>query len=113
MIRPAFERPEINVVNGQMGCPSNASDIADVLWTVIEHPHGPYNTRHFVNDGEASWYDLAVWIFADMPRGLVKSVLNAIPSPQYSTLRYAPKQFAAVDGGDTTRFLNPAKARRK
>lgn len=86
MIRLASERPEINVVTDQLGCPSNASDIAQTLLAVTENPHAQYGTWHFVNDGEASWYDLASHIFADMrQRGLATPVLNAIPTSQYPT----------------------------
>ena len=86
MIRLASERPEINVVNDQIGCPSNASDIADALLAVTENPHAQYGTWHFVNDGEASWYDLAAHIFDHMKRrGLPTPVLNAIPTSQYPT----------------------------
>ena len=86
MIRLASERPEVNVVNDQIGCPSNASDIAQVLLTVAEHTWAQYGTWHFVNGGEASWYDLAAHIFADMrQRGLVTPALNPIPTSQYPT----------------------------
>lgn len=91
MIRLASERPEINVVNDQLGCPSNASDIAQTLLAVTENPHAQYGTWHFVNDGEASWYDLAAYIFADMrQRGLATPVLNAIPTSQYPTPAQRP-----------------------
>lgn len=91
MIRLASERPEINVVNDQIGCPSNASDIAQTLLEVAEHPHAQYGTWHFVNSGEASWFDLAVHIFADMQqRGLTTPVLNAIPTSQYPTPAVRP-----------------------
>ena len=86
MIRLASERPEVNVVNDQIGCPSNASDIAQVLLTVAEHTGAQYGTWHFVNGGEASWYDLAAHIFADMQqRALPTPVLKAIPTSQYRT----------------------------
>lgn len=86
MIRLASERPEVNVVNDQIGCPSNASDIADALLAVTEHPHAQYGTWHFVNSGEASWFELAAYIFANMRRrGLATPSLNAIPTSQYPT----------------------------
>lgn len=86
MIRLASERPELNVVSDQTGCPSNALDIAKTLLAVAEHPDEQYGTWHFVNGGEASWYDLAAFIFAEMHRrGLTTPVLNAIPTSQYPT----------------------------
>ena len=86
MIRLASERSEVNVVNDQIGCPSNASDIAEALLEVAAHPQAQFGNWHFVNGGEASWYDLAAHIFADMQqRGLSTPVLNAIPTSQYPT----------------------------
>lgn len=91
MIRLASERPEINVVDDQMGCPSNASDIAQALLAVAGTPHAQYGTWHFVNGGEASWHDLAAYIFADMQRrGLTTPLLNAIPTSQYPTPAVRP-----------------------
>ena len=91
MIRLASERPEINVVNNQIGCPSNASDIADALLAVTAHPEAQFGTWHFVNSGEASWFDLAAHIFADMQqRGLATPVLKAIPTSQYPTAAVRP-----------------------
>ena len=86
MIRLASERPEVSVVNDQIGCPSSAQDIAETLLVVAEHLPERCGTWHFVNSGDASWHDLAVRIFANMDqRGLPTPVLNAIPSSQYPT----------------------------
>ena len=85
MIRLASERPEISVVDDQIGCPSNASDIAQALLNVA-HQNGLYGTWHFVNGGEASWFDLATRLFAEMKRrGLNTPVMQAIPTSQYPT----------------------------
>jgi dTDP-4-dehydrorhamnose reductase len=86
MIRLASERPEVSVVDDQIGCPSSALDIAETLLVVAEHLHEQSGTWHFVNSGDASWYDLAARIFANMDlRGLPTPVLKAIPSSQYPT----------------------------
>ena len=71
MIRLASERPEVSVVNDQIGCPSSALDIAETLLVVAEHLPEQCGTWHFVNSGDASWHDLAARIFANMDqRGL-------------------------------------------
>jgi dTDP-4-dehydrorhamnose reductase len=86
MIRLASERPEISVVDDQIGCPSSATDIAETLLFVAENPNATYGTWHFVNGGEASWFDLAARIFANMQqRGLTTPALNAISTSQYPT----------------------------
>jgi dTDP-4-dehydrorhamnose reductase len=86
MIRLASERPEVSVVDDQIGCPSSASDIAETLLVVAEQLPEQSGTWHFVNSGDASWYDLAARIFVNMDRrGLPTPVLKAIPSSQYPT----------------------------
>ena len=86
MIRLASARPEVSVVNDQIGCPSSALDIAETLLVVAEHLPEQCGTWHFVNSGDASWHDLAARIFANMDqRGLATPVLKAIPSSQYPT----------------------------
>ncbi|MCO4093015.1 MAG: dTDP-4-dehydrorhamnose reductase [Sphingorhabdus sp.] len=92
MIRLASERPEISVVNDQIGCPSSATDIAQALLSVAEHPHAQHGTWHFVNGGEASWFDLSARIFANMTqRGLTTPDLHAIPTSQYPTPAERPR----------------------
>ena len=91
MIRLASERPEVSVVDDQIGCPSNASDIAETLLSVAASPNASYGTWHFVNGGEASWHDLAARIFANMKqRGLKTPSLHAIPTSQYPTPAQRP-----------------------
>jgi dTDP-4-dehydrorhamnose reductase len=86
MIRLAAERPEVSVVDDQIGCPSSALDIAETLLVVADHLHEQSGTWHFVNSGDASWYDLAARIFVNMDqRGLPTPALKAIPSSQYPT----------------------------
>lgn len=91
MIRLASERSSISVVDDQIGCPSSASDIAKTLLAVAEQMDSQFGTWHFVNSGEASWYDLAVRIFATMERrGLSTPILNAISTSQYPTAAQRP-----------------------
>lgn len=86
MVQLASERPEVSVVDDQIGCPSSALDIAETLLVVADHLPEQCGTWHFVNSGDASWYDLAARIFANMDqRGLPTAVLRAIPSSQYPT----------------------------
>lgn len=86
MIRLSSERAEINVVEDQIGCPSNASDIAQALLAVAEQNCAPFGTWHFVNGGEASWFDLATRLFSEMQRrGLPTPKVHAIPTSKYPT----------------------------
>lgn len=67
MLRLAESRPELGVVNDQHGCPTSASDIAAALLEIVrrmtEEAHAPTGTYHFVNKGEATWFEFAKAIF--------------------------------------------------
>ena len=55
-----FERDDIKVIFDQVGTPTYARDLADIIYKVIEenqfHKQGIY---HFSNEGVCSWYDFA------------------------------------------------------
>ncbi len=62
MLRLMNERESISVVNDQIGSPTYAKDLAEVIFKIIEteswHP-GIYN---FSNEGEISWFEFALAI---------------------------------------------------
>ena len=67
MLRLASERDTISVINDQIGTPTNAVDLAEVLLKILTE-HSKLNTEHygiynFSNDGQCSWYDFAKKIF--------------------------------------------------
>lgn len=68
MLRQAAERPELRIVADQIGCPTSAADIAAAvqimaLRQIADRP-AHCGIYHFVNAGQASWYDFARTIFA-------------------------------------------------
>jgi dTDP-4-dehydrorhamnose reductase len=85
MLRLAETRDELDVVNDQFGNPSSATDIAAALLTVAQS-RVKGGTWHFVNSDDASWYDLANFIFAkSAEQGHKTPRLNAIPTSAYPT----------------------------
>lgn len=64
MLRLATERETISVVNDQIGCPTNAVDLAHALLKlVVKNPsYGVYN---YCGSTSCSWYDFAMRIFED------------------------------------------------
>lgn len=92
MLRLGGERDLVRVVDDQHGCPTSAADIADALLVMTDRlvdGAAPSGTWHFVNSGEASWFDLAQAIFAG------------------SALRKGPA--ATVDRISTAEFPTPAR----
>lgn len=61
MLRLMAERRSVRVVADQVGSPTAAQSVANVLWKLVERAdiHGIY---HWTDAGVASWYDFAVAI---------------------------------------------------
>ena len=88
MLRLASERDSLSVVADQIGTPTNAVDLADVLIKIIVSCHAElvsasnYGIYNFSNEGQCSWYDFAKEIFHQ--KG-VSIVLKPIPTSAYPT----------------------------
>jgi dTDP-4-dehydrorhamnose reductase len=86
MLRLGSTKAEISVVDDQIGNPSNADDIAEALLSVALNIGNSHGTWHFVNSGDASWHDLATFIFAEArKRNFTTPVLHRIPTSAYPT----------------------------
>lgn len=61
MIRLTSERDEVKVVADQIGSPTYARDLADIIVHIIdtESFKGREGVYHFTDEGVCSWYDLA------------------------------------------------------
>lgn len=81
MLRVGPERGQLRVVDDQRGCPTSALDIAEALLTIAAKP-GAVGTYHFVNTGEASWCELARYVFG---RAHLDVGVEAITTDQYPT----------------------------
>ena len=94
MRRLSHNRAEIDVVNDQIGCPTGATDIAWVVKSImaahLADPAAPAGVYHFVNDGEASWCDLANAIFALDVDGAPRAFARPITTNQYPTFARRP-----------------------
>jgi dTDP-4-dehydrorhamnose reductase len=96
MIRLGSERDSLSVVNDQIGTPTNAVDLAEVLVKIICHTErslsvsstiynfGIYN---FSNEGQCSWYDFASKIFEI---NNITIDLKPIPTSSYPTPAQRP-----------------------
>jgi dTDP-4-dehydrorhamnose reductase len=86
MLRLERSRDTVDVVDDQIGCPTYVADLAAALVALGRSP-APAAVRHFVNAGQASWYDLARETFrlagADPDRVRpVSSAAFARPAPR-------------------------------
>ncbi|WP_313189731.1 dTDP-4-dehydrorhamnose reductase [Sphingobacterium sp.] len=88
-------RQEISVVSDQIGSPTYARDLAELIeHIVVSGPWVP-GTYHYSNEGRASWYDFAVKI-RDVS-GLQCKV-HPIPSSSFPTPAKRP-HFSLLDKG--------------
>ena len=64
MLRLADSKPEIRVVNDQVGCPTLALDLALFIMEVVNNDYivKGQEIYHFADQGQISWYDFAVEI---------------------------------------------------
>lgn len=59
MLRLMTERDSLNVVNDQIGSPTYAADLAQVILTILGSNKWQSGIYHYSNAGEISWYDFA------------------------------------------------------
>lgn len=93
MLRLASERDTISVVNDQIGTPTNAVDLAEIVIKLVTE-HSKLNTEHFYgiynfsNEGQCSWYDFAKKIFEINNKNID---LKPIPTSSFPTPAKRPK----------------------
>ena len=83
MLRLATERTELNIVADQIGSPTNALDLAYVIFKILPQLENEnVEVFHYSNDGVCSWYDFAYTIFE---KSNLEIKLNPIATKQYPT----------------------------
>ena len=92
-------RDEISVVSDQIGAPTYAGDLAEVLIKIILSSPPNYGVYHYSNSGTISWYDLAVEIFKQFGK---KIEVKPIKTKDYPTAAKRPKYSVL----DTTKIEN-------
>jgi dTDP-4-dehydrorhamnose reductase len=93
MIRLGNGRGELNVISDQVGTPTYAMDLAEVIVTIISDESKAYGIYHYSNEGVASWYDFATAIF-ELSNNPIQ--VYPIQTFQYPTRAERPK-FSVMD----------------
>jgi dTDP-4-dehydrorhamnose reductase len=88
MLRLSETRDEISVVSDQIGSPTYAGDLAEVLIKIILSSSTNYGIYHYSNSGTISWYAFAVEIFKLFGK---KIEVRPIKTKDYSTAAKRPK----------------------
>ena len=72
MLHLADTRDEVSVVSDQVGSPTNAADLAQVIISIIPYiKTESVEIFHYTNSGFCSWYDFAKQIFNLKSKGII------------------------------------------
>ena len=93
MLRLMTERDSLGVVNDQIGSPTYAADLAQVILTILHSNKWEPGIYHYSNQGEISWYDFAL----DIKEIAHKTCdIKGIPASSYPTPAERPA-FSLLD----------------
>lgn len=88
MCRLERERETVSVVDDQIGAPTYALDLASGLLELEAEPAQVGATLHYTNAGQASWYELARAVFAEI--GADPDRVRPCSSAEYATAAPRP-----------------------
>jgi dTDP-4-dehydrorhamnose reductase len=92
MLKLAQSRSELAVIYDQVGTPTYAMDLAEVILKIVQNDPAAYGLYHYSNEGVASWYDFAkaVFEFAEIEMKILPVASSAFITkakrPHYSVL---------------------------
>lgn len=91
MMSLAHTRDTLTVVADQHGNPTSALDLADGLLALIDLGVVGGTTYHLAGTGNATWFDLAEYIFAQCANlGLPAATVTAVPTTGFPTRAARP-----------------------
>jgi len=93
MLKLGSERDELSVVYDQVGTPTYALDLANVVLHIVKAHSIEYGVYNYSNEGVASWYDFAKAIFDNYK---INIDLKPILSTEYPMPAERPK-FSVLD----------------
>jgi dTDP-4-dehydrorhamnose reductase len=102
MLRLGHQNKELRVVNDQIGSPTYAKDLAEVILEIILSKNNQFGLYHYSNQGAISWFDfsMAIFNFANIP-----IQVTPIPSSNYPTPAKRPS-FSSMNIENTKEKLN-------
>lgn len=102
MLKLGNEREELSVVCDQIGTPTYAGDLAQLIVHLLKKENNHYGLYHYSNEGVASWYDFAKAIFEE---AAINVKLLPIKSEAYPTPAKRPA-FSVMDKTKIKENLN-------
>lgn len=102
MIKLSIDTDELRVVHDQIGTPTYAKDLAEVIFNVINTKTNKYGIYHYSNEGVISWYDFAKAIFELTQTGIK---LDPIKTEAHPTSAKRPK-YSVLDKTKIKQIFN-------
>ena len=107
MLRLGKERNELSVVSDQIGSPTYATDLAEVILKIINNENyqskeWPTEIYHYSNKGGISWYEFAKEIFKMTE---IECKVNPILTDQYPTPAKRPRN-SLIDNNKIVQFFD-------
>ncbi|KWV91353.1 dTDP-4-dehydrorhamnose reductase [Erythrobacter sp. YT30] len=105
MLRLMREREELGVVADQIGAPTWATRLAQVIWQLVDRKAA--GIHHYCDDGQTSWYEFAVAIAEEAHAlGMIPRIpkIKPIATTDYSTPAARPS-FSVLDCSSTHAIL--------
>jgi dTDP-4-dehydrorhamnose reductase len=102
ILRLTRKNKELRVVNDQIGSPTYAQDLAEVILEIIDSKNSQYGLYHYSNQGAISWFDfsMAIFNFAN-----ISIQVTPIPTSSYPTLAKRPS-FSSLNLENSKEKLN-------
>ncbi len=102
MLRLMNDKPEIGVVNDQVGSPTYAADLAEAVMAIISSGNWVPGIYHFSNQGVISWFDFASAI-KELNNSTCK--INPLTTSQYPTPAKRPA-YSVLDSSKISETFN-------
>jgi dTDP-4-dehydrorhamnose reductase len=91
MLNAARKTDQLRVVADQTGCPTLASDLAEVIADIVTGPVWEGGIYHAAGSGQTSWHGFACAIFdAAVPHGLRAPTVTALATEDWPTPAQRP-----------------------
>lgn len=102
MLQLAGTRDEISVVSDQIGTPTYAGDLVEVLVYILRDNSESYGVYHYSNLGSISWFDFSKSIFEESKKAIKQTPIN---TKDYITLAKRPF-YSVLDKGKIKSYSN-------
>jgi dTDP-4-dehydrorhamnose reductase len=102
MLRISKEKQELSIVSDQIGTPTYAGDLAQLIFNIIKTESKDYGIYHYSNLGEISWFDFAKAIFEESK---INIKLLPINTKDYPTPAERP-MYSVLDKSKIIRNFN-------